>query len=62
MQSGLDGVQVVGVERLDDRLRVRVQTPWRLMGCPDCGVVALSTGRRTSVLHDVPGLGPVQVL
>jgi len=58
---GLDGVQVMAVERDDGRLRVTVQTPWRLMGCPDCGVVALSTGRRTRVLHDVPGVVPVEV-
>ena len=58
---GLDGVQVVAVQRQDHRLRVTVQTPWQLMGCPDCGVVALSTGRRTRVLHDVPGLVPVEV-
>ncbi|WP_198303508.1 ISL3 family transposase [Cellulomonas sp. PSBB021] len=59
---GLDGVQVVGVERDDGRLRVTVQTPWTLMGCPDCGVVAPSRGRRTRVLHDVPGTVPVEIV
>ena len=39
-----------------------VATPWALMGCPDCGVVAVSHGRRTRVLHDVPGLTPVRLL
>jgi transposase len=58
---GLDGVHVLAVARHDRRLRVTVQTPWQLMGCPDCGVVALSTGRRTRVLHDVPGAVPVEV-
>jgi transposase len=58
---GLDCVQVLAVARDDRRLRVTVQTPWQLMGCPDCGVVALSTGRRTRVLHDVPGAVPVEV-
>ena len=59
---GLDGVEVVAVERDDGRLRVTVQTPWALMGCPDCGVVASSRGRRTRVLHDVPGVVPVEVV
>src|SRR5665647_1247701 len=38
---GLDGVQVMAVERDDGRLRVTVQTPWRLMGCPRCLVPGL---------------------
>jgi transposase len=59
---GLDGVEVVAVERDDGRLRVTVQTPWALMGCPDCGGVASSRGRRTWVLHDVPGVVPVEVV
>jgi transposase len=58
---GLTGVHVIAVQRHERRLRVTVQSPWQLMGCPDCGVVALSTGRRTRVLHDVPGLVPVEV-
>jgi len=58
---GPTGVHVIGVQRQERRLRVTVQTPWQLMGCPDCGVVALSTGRRTRVLHDIPGLVPVEV-
>lgn len=35
-------------------MRVTVSTPWQLAGCPDCGVVALSRGRRVRVLRDVP--------
>lgn len=35
-------------------MTVTVSTPWQLMGCPDCGVVAPSRGRRRRVLHDVP--------
>jgi len=58
---GLTGVHVIGVQRQESRLRVTVQSPWQLMGCPDCGVVASSRGRRTRVLHDVPGLVPVEV-
>ena len=35
-------------------MRVMVSTPWQLMGCPDCGGVAVSRGRRMRVLRDVP--------
>ena len=35
-------------------MRVTVSTPWQLACCPDCGVVALSRGRRVRVLRDVP--------
>ena len=54
---GLPGVQVEAVEREADLLAVTVSTPWRLMGCPDCGVVAASRGRRMRRLHDVPHAG-----
>src|SRR5690625_161567 len=43
-------------------MTVTVSTPWQLMGCPTCGVVAPSRGRRRRELHDVPGLVPVRVL
>lgn len=62
MLLGLDGVQVETVEREEALLSVRVSTPWQLMGCPACGVVAPSRGRRLRVLHDVPGTVPVRVL
>nr|WP_108717756.1 ISL3 family transposase [Miniimonas sp. S16] len=52
---GLEGVvHVEGVERTDGHMRVEVSTPSQLMGCPDCGVVAPSRGRRVRQLHDVP--------
>ncbi|GIG39546.1 ISL3 family transposase [Cellulomonas phragmiteti] len=51
---GLDAVQVEAVERDGRVMQVTVSTPWQLMGCPDCGVVAPSRGRRRRVLHDVP--------
>ena len=35
-------------------MRVTVSTPWHLEGCPDCGVVAVSRGRRVRLLRDVP--------
>ncbi len=49
-----DTVHVERVERDVDQLVVTVSTPWQLMGCPSCGVVAPSRGRRRRVLHDVP--------
>lgn len=59
---GLDCVQVEAVEREAEVLTVAVSTPWQLMGCPDCGVVAPSRGRRLRILHDVPGSVAVRVL
>jgi len=41
---------------------VTVSTPWRLMGCPTCGVIAVGRGRRRRVLNDVPGAARVQVV
>lgn len=55
MLLGLGCVQVEAVEREAEVLTVAVSTPWQLMGCPDCGVVAPSRGRRLRILHDVPG-------
>ena len=55
---GLQGVvSVENVERSPDLVTVEVSSSWRLVGCPDCGVVAASRGRRTRVLHDVPHAG-----
>lgn len=54
MLLGLPDVHVEAVERTETMMTVVVSTPWRLQGCPDCGVVAPSRGRRRRVLHDVP--------
>lgn len=51
---GLDGVHVEAVERSADLVLVTVATPWQLMGCPGCGVVARSRGRQLRILRDVP--------
>ena len=58
---GLDGVHVEHVERGPTSLTVTVSTPWHLMGCPACGVVAEARGRRLRQLHDVPGQVPVTI-
>lgn len=51
---GLDGVRVESVTRGVAVMRVTVSTPWHLEGCPDCGAVAVSRGRRVRLLRDVP--------
>ena len=51
---GLGLVHVEGVWRSADRVIVTVSTSWQRMGCPACGVVALSRGRAVRVLRDVP--------
>ena len=60
---GLDGLHVVGVERDDGGgLRVTVESARQVMGCPACGVVASSHGRRTVRLVDAPSFGrPVEL-
>ena len=60
---GLGGLHVLGVERDCDRLMVRVESAPTVMGCPACGVVAASHGRREAHLVDVPCFGgPVRVV
>lgn len=51
---GLDGLHVVGVERNDTGLTVTVESAPRAGGCPVCGVVAESHGRRKVTLVDTP--------
>ena len=60
---GLDGLHVIGVERDEGGgLRVTVESARTVMGCPACGVVASSHGRRTVRLVDAPSFGrPVQL-
>ena len=52
---GLAGVHVVGVDRRRDGLVV--ESGSTVMGCPTCGVVARSHGRRTVSLVDIPCFG-----
>jgi len=59
----LVGLHVLEVVAAEEHLRVRVESPPGLMGCPACGVVALSHGRREVELVDTPCFGrPVTVL
>lgn len=55
---GLDGLHVLAVERPGDvGLVVTVESAPALMGCPACGVLARSHGRRTVELIDTPCFG-----
>lgn len=66
---GLPGLHVTAVDRGDrgDRgqgggLTVTVESPPTMMGCPACGVVAVSHGRRVHMLRDMPAFGrPVRL-
>ena len=61
---GLGGLHVIGVERDGPgELRVTVESARQVMGCPRCGVVASSHGRRTVRLVNAPCFGrPVELL
>ena len=55
---GLDGLHVVGVDRDDgEGLAVMVESAPEPVGCPACGVIAHSHGRRVVELVDVPCFG-----
>ncbi len=60
---GLDRLHVVCVERDEGGgLRVTVESARQVMGCPRCGVVASSHGRRPVRLVDAPCFGaPVEL-
>ena len=60
---GLAGLHVIGVERAPGGVQITVESAPAVMGCPSCGVVAGSHGRRTVRLVDVPCFGaPTAVL
>ncbi len=59
---GLVGLHVIEVDHVADRLTVTVESERHLMGCHECGVVAVSHGRRLVELIDAPCFGrPVRV-
>jgi hypothetical protein len=51
---GLAGLYVLAAERAPDLLTVTVESAPALIGCPACGVVAESLGRRVVRLVDAP--------
>lgn len=54
---GLDGLHVVEVSAGGDGLTVTVESAAGPVGCPACGVVAHSHGRRVHTLVDSPSFG-----
>ena len=57
------GLHVLDVEGdSDDRLIVTAESDQIQTGCPSCGVVAASHGRRPRMLRDVPCLGRVTMV
>ena len=63
LMVGLDGLHVLAVVSAEEHLRVRVESPPGPMGCPTCGVVVFSHGRREVELIDAPCFGrPVRVV
>lgn len=59
----LPGIHVVDVGWRGGRLMLTVESASTLMGCPGCGVVAESHGRRARRLHDIPAFGaPVELV
>lgn len=60
---GLDGVRVTGVQRrVGGMLIIDVESPPGPVGCPGCGQVAVSAGRKVLSLVDAPmGTMPVRV-
>ena len=60
---GLEGFHVIDVTQHKAGLRVVVESPPELMGCPVCGVIAYSHGRREVRLVDTPCFGrPVELI
>ncbi len=51
---GVYGIRVLSAQRDEVELRLLVETDQTVAGCPRCGVVAESRGRRVQVLHDTP--------
>ena len=59
---GLEGYHVVAVAREGPGLVVTIESPPGPMGCPVCGVVAVSHGRRVHEVVDTPCFGrPVRL-
>ena len=53
----VDGVHVVHVEHVGERLVLDVETAAEVMGCPSCGVVSEAHGRRVHEAADGPCFG-----
>jgi transposase len=54
---GLPGFVVLGVAEVDGELEIGVETTAVRVGCPECGVIARSHGRREVLVRDVDAFG-----
>jgi transposase len=54
---GLSGFVVLGVAEVDGELEVSIETTAVRIGCPECGVIARSHGRREVLIRDVDAFG-----
>lgn len=54
---GLDGVHVLEVHLVGERLEVTVESEPGPVGCPDCGAVGIGHGRLEVRLVDIPSFG-----
>jgi len=60
---GMDGFVVLATTEEDGELFVLVETVRRLVGCPDCGVIAVGHGRSEVQVRDLPMSGrPVRLV
>jgi len=57
------GMHVLGVERTETALELRIESDADVGGCPSCGVVAVGHGRRRRRVADAPCFGvPVRLV
>lgn len=63
MLLGLDGFAVLAAAEVGGEVELLVETTVTLVGCPDCGVVAVAKDRRVVTVQDLPvGGWPVVVV
>lgn len=60
---GVEGMHILSVSGTAESLILHVETGQSLIGCPDCGVIAVGHGRRRVSLYDIPCFGrPVRLI
>lgn len=60
---GLPGFRVLEAENAGDELVITVETTPGIVGCPDCGVVAVAHDRMPVEYRDLPAFGrPVRLV
>jgi transposase len=54
---GMPGFEVLSTEMIDGEWHISIATPRDLVGCAECGAVALVKDRRTVTVRDLPAAG-----